>query len=227
MMFSASKKGNGMYHPPEGRPRSIPAFLIETPSSGSIPTRQRGDIDGAVAAYVAGESTKRIESDFGINHNALSKEVEKRGIPLRRGRYRKLPPVTDAAAQPATPSDSWRTSADFLSSLGKGVMASYRREERKTRALAARLNATEQAGVWMTPGMYADANDVTSGALSQRARANKWSVRPGAGGRIALYLVPHSAIRPKSEPSVVVTAAAAPEAKPSIWRRLFGWILPA
>lgn len=139
------------------------------------------------------------------------------------GRPRSVPPVVIADAEERYHSDRWyevRKSAEFRKNLSAGNVASYRAEERRTRALAKRLNQTESGGVWLTPNLYGEMAGTAAGALADRARRNGWPRRDGAGKRIPLYLVPHDVLQKIEAPA----ARQAPPAPRPWWRRLFAWL---
>lgn len=79
------------YRAPQGRPRSVPPL-----SNGSVELDYSSpkpmDLEGAIAAYQAGVPTKEIYAKAkvrrGRTHSELYDELVRRGIPLRRGRYK-------------------------------------------------------------------------------------------------------------------------------------------
>ncbi|MFP5204070.1 MAG: hypothetical protein ACLGSH_01800 [Acidobacteriota bacterium] len=77
------------YTPPPGRPQSTPPMPPET-----APPLM--NLEGAIEAYRNGRPTAQLQKDIGSPAlKALYEVMEQRGIPLRRGRYKKAKPVDE------------------------------------------------------------------------------------------------------------------------------------
>lgn len=159
-----------------------------------------------------------------------------------QGRLPSWPPMGDnpaASEKPRSPQHSakWyatRKDPAFLKKFGTAVRESYRREERKTRTLAAKLNATEPSGIWMTQRQYGAAFSVSNTALYSRAKTNRWPRQDGAGKRVPLFLVPQAVAAEMASKAAAkagskktardVAVIEAPPVHRPWWRRLFGWL---